>query len=589
MAYRAASKVFKAHLLLVMIVAAVAFILACGEDETPTGTSAPGVTATAQATATRTPTQAAKVELNRLVIAAAPTGYDTNLTWMQGRTSQIDKMPALEFLVGSNRNTGEYIPELAEKWETSPDGKSWTINLRQGIKFHEPAWGTFGAKDVRNAVFLLTQPESIQSSAGTWRGWMGIGAQETIESAGSKVSQKIEIVNDNQVAIHLGVVAPEFFDTISITQDLVMESKARWDSGGKDLYSKAVVGTEPFQFVERVVNQHVLYKRVDNHWRKTPEYKELQFRWMPEDLTRMAAILSGEAQIAGVPRSLQKDVQDKGMSVVRSKLPSVQLWINLGGQYYTSPELFDANAPFVKKEVRQAMSMAINRKEISDNLLQGRTDPLRVVGYHTQLDGVVWPGVYNSEWDGKFEGSYGYNPTKAKELLTQAGYPNGFEFTQYIYRNVQLPELKDISESISNQWKAIGLKPTIKEVEFAEVRDKYRKREMKGAAWAQSGGRILVIDYLKIYNKTANSVAHVYEDAYIDERLTRLDSVIDKSERSKLLKEIGEHKFAQFAEIPMYWLFTEVAVNPKVIGNYSFTGTVTGIYSHLEFIELAAK
>jgi ABC-type transport system substrate-binding protein len=579
------------YLPVLLVATALVLITACGEDATPTGTAGPGATgtATAQATPTSAPTQSPKVELNRLVIAAAPTGYDTNFTWLQGRTSQIDKMPALEFLVGSDRNTGEYIPELAEKWETSADGKDWTVSLRQGIEFHEPEWGTFGAKDVRHAVFLLTQPEAIQSSTGLWRGWMDVTAEDSIEAAAIKVQEKVEIVNDQEVVFHLASAAPEFFDTISITADLVMESKARWDAGGKDLYGEKVVGTGPFEFVERVVNQHVLYKRVEDHWRKTAEYEELQFRWIAEELTRMAALISGEAQIAGIPRSLQRDVQNEGMSIVTSKLPSVQLWINIGGQYYTTPELTDPNSPFLRKEVRQAMSMAINSQEISETFLQGRTDPLSVVGYHTQLDGVVWPGVYNSDWDRDFEEQYGYNPTRAQELLAQAGYPNGFEFTQYIYKNIQLPEAKDISEAISNYWKAVGLTPKIVEVEFAEVRDKYRKREMQGAAWLQTGGRILVIDYIRVYNKSVNGVAHVFEDAYIEERMDQLGVTVDKEERARLLREIGDHKFAEFAEIPMFWLFTEVAVNPTVVENYAFTGTVTGIYSHLEFIELAPR
>ena len=69
---------------------------------------------------------------------------------------------------------------------------------------------------------------------------------------------------------------------ISANTDLLMESKARWDAGGKELYGQKVVGTGPFEFVERKVGSHVLYKRVENHWRQTPEYKELEFRWVPE-------------------------------------------------------------------------------------------------------------------------------------------------------------------------------------------------------------------------------------------------------------------------------------------------------------------
>src|SRR6185503_14771691 len=78
-----------------------------------------------------------KTKLERLRVAVAPLGWDTNFTWLQSRSGMLDKRPALEYLVGIDRNTGAYIPELAEKWEMAPDGKSWTITLRQGVKFHE--------------------------------------------------------------------------------------------------------------------------------------------------------------------------------------------------------------------------------------------------------------------------------------------------------------------------------------------------------------------------------------------------------------------------------------------------------------------
>src|SRR5215510_7219296 len=102
-----------------------------------------------------------KAKLERLRVAVAPLGWDTNFTWLQSRSGQLDKRPALEYLVGIDRNTGAYIPELAEKWEMAPDGRRWTLTLRKNVKFHEN-WGEFTAKDVRHAVFLITQPESVQ-------------------------------------------------------------------------------------------------------------------------------------------------------------------------------------------------------------------------------------------------------------------------------------------------------------------------------------------------------------------------------------------------------------------------------------------
>ena len=106
---------------------------------------------------TAIPAQAAKLE--RLKIAVAPLGWDTNYSWLQSRSGMLDKRPALEYLVGIDRNTGAYVPQLAEKWDMAPDGKSWTLTLRKGVKFHEK-WGEFTAKDVRHSIFLITQPES---------------------------------------------------------------------------------------------------------------------------------------------------------------------------------------------------------------------------------------------------------------------------------------------------------------------------------------------------------------------------------------------------------------------------------------------
>src|SRR6266481_1466897 len=140
----------------------------------------------------------AKPKLERLRVAVAPLGWDTNFTWLQSRSGMLDKRPALEYLVGIDRNTGAYIPELAEKWEMAPDGKSWTITLRQGVKFHEK-WGEFTARDVRHAVFLITQPEAVAGSTSFWRNAIGVTKTDSAEEVARKVEQGVEIADDYRV------------------------------------------------------------------------------------------------------------------------------------------------------------------------------------------------------------------------------------------------------------------------------------------------------------------------------------------------------------------------------------------------------
>src|SRR5262245_12904877 len=361
----------------------------------------------------------AKAKLERLKIAVAPIGYDTNFTWLNARSGNLDKRPVLEFLIGIDRHTGAYIPELAEKWEMSSDGKNWTISLRKGVKFHEN-WGEFTARDVRYAVFLIIQPESIQSDFNTWRSLMGIEKADIVEDVARKVAEGVEIVNDYQVMFRLKQVAPEFVEMISANTDLLIESKARWEAGGKELYGQKVVGTGPFEFVERKVGSHVLYKRVENHWRKTPEYRELEFRWVPEGATRLATLLAEEVHISDVERALQRDAVAKGMTILASQRPAMQHQWHVGGLYFATPEKLDPKVSLVKKDVRQAMNMAINRQALADTILGGRVEPHRVMGYHRELDSAMWPGIWNPEWDARFDTLYGYSPAKAKALLAQA-------------------------------------------------------------------------------------------------------------------------------------------------------------------------
>jgi len=533
----------------------------------------------------QTATPPAKAKLERLRIAVAPLGYDTNFSWMHTISGMLDKRPALEYLVGIDRNTGAYIPELAEKWEMEPHGKTWTITLRKGVKFHEQ-WGEFTGRDVRHAVFLLTQPEAIAGSTPFWRIAMGVTKTDSAEEVARKAEQGVEIVDDYTIVFHLKQVVPEFVDNLSPLQDLTMQSKARWDAGGKELYGQKVVGTGPFEFVERKVGAYVLYKRVDNHWRQTPEYKELEFRWVPEAVTRLASLMAGEVHISDVDHALQKDAIAKGMKLSTSKLPAMQHQWQFGGMYFATPEKLALNNPFVKPEVRQALNLAVNRQAIAENLLGGKVQPHRVMGYHPQLSTAIWPGIWNPEWDKRFEERFGYDPAKARALLAQAGYPQGFEFTLYLYTLPGLPEIVDIGQAMALDFQAIGLKPKLVETEFPRVRELYRTQTIHGALFpTRHAGQAL--DVARNNHKSKDAAGHWYEHPMIDERLEALTTVVDKAERARLLREIGDHKFNEFAEIPLFWLYAEATVNPKYIAEYTFPGIITGYFTHLEYIKLA--
>lgn len=534
---------------------------------------------------TAAPATPAKPKLERLRVAVAPLGWDTNFTWLQSRSGQLDKRPALEFLVGIDRQTGAYIPELAEKWEMSPDGRRWTITLRKGIPFHDN-WGEFTAQDVRHAVFLITQQESVQTDTGFWRSVLGMTKSDTPESMAQKIAAGVEIVNPHQVIFHLQYAVPELPENLSANADLVMESKARWDAGGKELYGQKVVGTGPFEFVERKVGSYVLYKRVEKHWRKTPEYKELEFRWVPEGVTRLATLVAEEVHISDVDRALQQDAVAKGMKVISSTKHAMQHQWYFGGMYFATPEKLDQRIPLVDKRVRQAMNKAVNRPALAQALFGGRTMALRIPGYHPQLDEALWPGIWNPDWDARFEEMYGYDPAKAKALLAEAGYKDGFEFTLYLYTLPGLPEQLDIGQALALDFQAIGLKPKLVEIDFPRVREQYRTKTIHGAVFPARNA-LRALEFIKINNKAKDSVVHSYEHPYIEERFDLLNKIVDKKERARILREVGDHAYQNFASIPLFFLYADAAVNPKYVAEYIFPGVITGFFTHLEYVKLA--
>ena len=178
-----------------------------------------------------------KAKLERLRVAVAPVGWDTNFTWLHPRSGSLDKRPVLEFLVGIDRRTGAYMPELAEQWEMAPDGKSWTITLRKGVMFHN-GWGECTAKDVQHSLFLLTQPEAVQTDTGLWRTLFGIEKADSIDVVAQKVAHMVQIVSDHQLIIHTTLTAPELLDNLSANTDLMIQSKAYWEAGGKESYGR---------------------------------------------------------------------------------------------------------------------------------------------------------------------------------------------------------------------------------------------------------------------------------------------------------------------------------------------------------------
>ncbi|HEY7495599.1 MAG TPA: ABC transporter substrate-binding protein, partial [Candidatus Tectomicrobia bacterium] len=244
--------------------------------------------------------QAAKVQ--RVIFASA--GFtESNRFWTVARPEHLQYDPFLETLLDVDPKTGEFTPRLAEKWQVSPDLKEWTFFLRKGVQFHY-GFGEFTARDVVHSHSFMLRPEATSASAPIWRD-----------------VEEVKVVNDYQVVFRMKRSTSIMPYIASRAGELRIVSKAQWDKEGMEGFEKRPAGTGSYRYVGRTTGISVEYERVDNHWSEKPDFKELEIRITPEETTRFAMLMGGEAHMVDLPRELQKDALSRGMKIVSSSQP----------------------------------------------------------------------------------------------------------------------------------------------------------------------------------------------------------------------------------------------------------------------------
>ena len=526
--------------------------------------------ATPQPTAAITGPVEAKVD--RLVIAFTQPTNETNIPWFGGRTMLSQFSPITETLVDLAPATGEYTANLSTSWEMSPDGKNWTLNLREGVPFHF-GFGEFTAKDVVHSRALMGQDAGLNTLNSVWR--------ETVDT--------VEVVDDHQVVFRLTTSEPDLDFALSIGGDLMMLSKDHWDQEGQDGLEQRVVGTGAYQYLERKVGQSILFERAsDEHWRVgRGDFNEIQQVFVPEAATRLAMLLAEEAHVAALPRDGLTQAADNGMRIINSGIGGLHTMFLFGGLFYiTGDEAYNPSIPWAApgekgRLVRQALNKAINRDDINEFIFKGGGAPYRVVDYHPTMPG------WNPEWDERWEEEYGFDPDKARELLTQAGYPDGFKMKIYGGHTMPgVPEMPDMAEALSIYFTQIGVDVEIVSVEFSVVRNQFRNKLDHEFLYPMRSSRRPLQQQIRVHNLPAPlGAGHFYESDLIVDKYDELTRTLDPVERDRIFREIGDHKFNNFASMPLHWLYHQIAVNPEIVAEYNFPGTAGWNFSHMETIK----
>ncbi len=544
------------------IFASLALVLgACTTQSGPsTQTTQPG------GSAQPTGPKAAPVE--RLVITLSKPSFDEITPWSYGHRDLVHVATAMETLIGLDVN-GKYVPQLATKWTMSPDGKAWTVDLRQGVKFHRD-YGEFTAKDVVQSWELMRAKEAKSSYRSVW----------------VDVVTKIDVVNDYQVILRAAVPSPDLPFFLSGSGDLLIMSKAQFDAEGVKGMGQRLVGTGPYQMVEAKLGEYDLFERVPyKHWRVAePVYKQIQLRYVREEATRLAMLLSGEASMAELPQDLLSTAEQRGKKIAIGELGASPSWLQIGGLWYgTGDKEYSPSKPWTApgetgRLVRQAMNKAIDRDALNKAIFRGTGELLRVLPFRETSLG------WNPDWDKRWKDMYGYDPGQAKALLAKAGYPNGFSVKMWGTHQLSgFSELPQLAEAIGVQLGKVGIKAEITNADFSVVREAYRTKRTTDFIFPISSDERPVQENLRGFFSPEGNLKGYHSDKFVSTYKT-VTQTLDETERGRLLKTIGDEFYEQFVNIPLFWLRLQLAYDPKIIGQYKFPGNGGSMYSHLETI-----
>jgi len=314
---------------------------------------------------------------------------------------------------------GKYEPALAESWELSDDGTTFTFHLRQDVTFHngEP----FNADSVVYSWQVYSQPEVTYAN-----NWVTAKSVEKVDDYTVKVSSE----------------KPNALLLPRISGWSMIPPLAHAEMG-KEAFAQSPIGTGPFMFKEWIKGDHLTVVANPNYWREGyPKVAEIVFKFMSEAATRVAAVQTGEIDIA--PRLTSEDAQGllgvPGVQIVRYPVNRV---------YYLAFNNLSTgiDTPIADPKVRQALAYAIDMDAIIQSLFNG---------YATRAVGFVGPS------DLGFDGAapVPYDPEKAQQLLTEAGYPNGFS-VDMACPEAAYSHINEVCQAISNYLNEVGVQNTL--------------------------------------------------------------------------------------------------------------------------------
>jgi len=419
---------------------------------------------------------------------------------------------------------GIFQPALAEDWEVSEDGSEYTFHLRQGVTFHngEP----FNAEAV---VFSWERAKDAGFEYSNL--WQLATTVEKIDD------YTVKIATDGPDALFLTTVAdnwaiipPQYFQEV-----------------GQQGFDEHPMGTGPFMFVEWVKGDRIVMKANPDYWQEgVPNIENLIFRPIPESATRVAAIQTGEVDIVTRLSSEEAKSLLGVPNVTVIKYPVERVYYIAFNNMTTG-----VGQPTEDALVRQAMNYAVDVDAIIDSLFDGFAKP--AIGF-----------VSTGELGYDDAEPFGYDPDKARDLLAQAGYPDGFEMDMACPAGAYT-HFEEVCEAVAGYLGDVGIKINLEIMESGQYWDLEAAKELPplfGDSWSATGMEA----YRRLIGALGGEGAAYssWSDDKIIQMLDEIKSTVDQQERAKLYGELQVYMRENPPFIYLYEPYTFEAINTRV-------------------------